>query len=141
MKAAQFHPATNRYSRPRSSKLSASQRSRRDRHQAIALESTAKFAVILVLFTGAVSALHRILPYALRQQERLGEIQSELAQIEQKVSRLQQAFQRSFDPYQTRTVMEEETNRLGIGKHQLVWLDPESTADGDRPAQVFMPSP
>ena len=92
-----------------------------------AFETTAKLAVNIVLSTAALSALVQILPYQWSQQEKLGEIQTEVKLIEGRVNLLQTDFSRYFDPQQAKSIMQEQSNRLDPGQRQLVLLHKATT--------------
>ncbi len=109
----------------------ANPRKRRHRrsqpYQVMVLETTAKLAVKVVLSVAAVSALVKILPYQLSQQQKLGEIQTEVKLREGRVNHLQTDFSRYFDPEQEQSVMQEESNRFQPEQRQVVLLDKAGT--------------
>jgi hypothetical protein len=99
----------------------------------MAIETTAKLAVKIVLSAAAVSALVKILPYGWFQQQKLGEIQTEVKLREGRVNHLRTEFSRYFDPQQAKSIMQEQSNRLDPGQRQLVLLNKASTVEA--PAQ------
>jgi hypothetical protein len=94
-------------------------------HQAIAAEVTAKLGVNLLLSLIAVTALAKLLPYNLSQQNSFKELQAKVAETESRVDRLQTDFNHHFDPKQARSVMQEESTRIEPGQRQIVWTTPQ----------------
>jgi ribonuclease D len=96
---------------------------RRHPNRAIAIETTAKLAVNVVLSSAAIAALVQLLPYHLSQQAKLGEIREEVKRTEKRVNRLSNNFSRYFDPQQAKSVMQEQSHRVDPSQRQVVWLD------------------
>lgn len=94
-------------------------------HRAIAAEVTTKLGVNLLLSLIAVTALAKLLPYNLSQQNSFKELQAKVAETESRVDRLQSDFNYHFDPKQARSVMEEESTRIEPGQRQIVWTTPQ----------------
>jgi hypothetical protein len=92
--------------------------------------------VNLLLGVMAVSALVKLLPYNLAQQERLHEIQSEVAKLDGRVDRLQAEFDRNFDPHQTMEVMREQSARINPNQHQIIWKPPSSVDTAHNPSDA-----
>lgn len=101
---------------------------RRHPNRAIAIETTAKLAVNVVLSSAAIAALVQLLPYHLSQQAKLGEIREEVKRTEKRVNRLSNNFSRYFDPQQAKSVMQEQSHRVDPSQRQVVWLD-NNTSD------------
>lgn len=99
----------------------------------MALETTAKLAVNVVLSAAAVAGLVQLLHYQSSQQAKLQEIQTEVKLAEGRVNRLQTDFSRYFDPQQARTVMQEQSNRVEPGQRQVVWLG-KAAKEVEKPA-------
>lgn len=89
---------------------------------------SARLGVNVLLGLMAVSALIKLLPYNLAQQQRLQEIRSEVAELDERVDRLQAEFDRNFDPHQALEVMREESARLTPNQRQIIWVEPGSAA-------------
>ena len=89
----------------------------------LALEATVKLGVNLLLATAAVSALAKLIPYHQAQQEKLAQVRAEVEQTEQRVDRVRDNFNRYFDPQQTSSVIQEQTNRIHPNQRQIVWVD------------------
>ena len=102
-------------------------RSRPRPYRVMALETTAKLTVNVVLCAAAVSGLVKLLPYYWSGQEKLREIQTEVKLTEGRVNRLQTDFNRYFDPQQAKSIMKEQSNRIDPEQRQVVWLDKAAT--------------
>lgn len=116
-------PARKRASRPR-----RRLRQRRNPHQSVAVEASLRLAVNVVVGMVAIAAIVRLLPQNISQQQKLNNLQSDVAALEQRVDRLQETFARQFDAGQARSVMQEETGRIGIGQRPVVWVKPAPDA-------------
>jgi hypothetical protein len=98
-------------------------------YQAIALETTAKIGVNLVITAAAASALVQLLPYHWLQQEKLREIRTEVKQMEGRVNNLQADFSRNFDPSQAKSIRQEQGYRFDPNQRQVVWRKDASEVD------------
>lgn len=102
-------------------------------HRSVALQTTAKLTVNVLISAAAVSALVKLLPYYSSQQEKLQEIRSEVNLTERRVSQLRTDFNRYFDPQQAKTIMQEQSNRVGPGQRPVILVD--------KVAKVEQPAP
>ena len=84
------------------------------------IENTAKLTVSVVLSVVTVSSLIKLLPYQWSQQEKLWEVQTEVKLTEGRVNHLRTDFNRYFDPQQTKSIMQEQSNRVNPGQRQVV---------------------
>jgi hypothetical protein len=66
-------------------------------------------------------------PYNLSQQQRLGEVRSEVAKLDQRVDELRAEFDRHFDPQQSMHVMQEQSARVNPNQRQIIWVTPSAT--------------
>ncbi|NJM71584.1 MAG: hypothetical protein HC862_15960 [Scytonema sp. RU_4_4] len=96
-------------------------------YQVMALETTAKIAVNLVISTAAVSALTQLLPCHWSQQEKLRAIRIDVKQMEERVYSLQAEFSRNFDPRQAKMIMQEQGYRFDPNQRQVVF--PKDTVE------------
>lgn len=96
-------------------------------HRALAFEATVKLGVNVVLGVIATSALASLVPYTLAQQAKLEELQTEVAELDWQVNRLQTEFDRHFDPQQSLSVMQEQSARINPNQRQVVWVTPSGT--------------
>ena len=109
---------------PRRSPQKKSQRSRRPNpYRVIALETTAKLTVNVVLSAAAVYGLCQLLHYQWFQQEKLQEVRTEVKLTQERVNLLRTDFDRYFDPLQAKSVMQEQSNRVETGQRQIILLD------------------
>lgn len=106
-----------------SRRVATRKRQQRHPYRAVAVETTAKLAVNVVLSAAAITALVQLLPYHMSQQTKLREINSEVKQTEKRVNRLQSDFSRYFDPRQAKTVMQEQSHRVDPSQRQVVLMD------------------
>ncbi|MEA5619284.1 hypothetical protein VB711_15760 [Cronbergia sp. UHCC 0137] len=96
-------------------------------HRVMALETTAKVAVNLVIGTAAISALGQLLPYHWSQQDKLREIRTEVKVMEGRVNNLRTEFSRNFDPHQAKGIMQEKSYRFEPNKRQVVLINQEDS--------------
>lgn len=101
-----------------------SRQAQRKPHQAIALELSAKLVINIFLGVAALSTLVKLLPYNGSQQARLQELNAEVLLVEGRVAQLQADFNRHFDPRQSMSIMQEQSNRVAPGQRQVVWTAP-----------------
>jgi hypothetical protein len=92
-------------------------------YQALALETSAKLAVNLVISSAAVSALVQLLPYHWSQQEKLREINAEVSVIETRVNRLQAELNRNFSPPEAKDLMREQSLRIAPNQRRVILTD------------------
>ncbi|MBW4614555.1 MAG: hypothetical protein KME21_15025 [Desmonostoc vinosum HA7617-LM4] len=92
-------------------------------YQVMALESTVKIAVNLVITTAAASALMQLLPYQWLQQQKLLEAQTEVKLMEGRVNSLKAEFSRNFDPRQAKTIMQQQGYRVDPNQRQIVLIN------------------
>ncbi|MEC4984942.1 MAG: hypothetical protein SAJ37_18810 [Oscillatoria sp. PMC 1068.18] len=102
---------------------------RRPRHRrrysqgAVVAEITVKIMVNGVLSAAAIAALLKLVPYNLSQQAKLREVSTEVKRTEERVNDLRARFSYSFDPHQTKNIMQEETGRVQPNQLRVVWLE------------------
>lgn len=104
-------------------------RQRRHSYQAVAGETTVKLVVNLVLSAAAIAGLVQLLPYHLSQQSKLRELRTEVKRTEERVQGLRADFSRSFDPGQTRNVMQEQSYRVDPNQRQIVFPQEKGVRD------------
>lgn len=102
-------------------------RNRRHPYRSMAVQTTVKLTVNVLLSAAAVSALVKLLPYYQSQQEKLQEIQTEVKLTEGRVNRLRTDFNRYFDPQQTKNIMQEQSNRVNPGQRPVILLNQAAT--------------
>ncbi|BFM40820.1 hypothetical protein [Synechocystis sp. LKSZ1] len=94
-------------------------------HQWIVWEIIFKLSLNTMLGLGALVTLLRLIPFQQLQQAKLQEIQLQVQETETRVQEQRQEFQRSFDPRQSRRIMQEVAPRLDPNQRQ-VFLTPPS---------------
>lgn len=102
-------------------------RNRRHPYRSMAVQTTVKLTVNVLLSAAAVSALVKLLPYYQSQQEKLQEIQTEVKLTEGRVNRLRTDFNRYFDPQQAKNIMQEQSNRVNPGQRPVILLNQAAT--------------
>jgi hypothetical protein len=102
---AVLHPP-RRSPRPQS----APQEGLKPKHRAIALEAAVKLVVNVAVSGLAATALIHLLPYHQSGETKLQKLETEVQATEIRVNRLRETFSRSFDPKQTKNIMQEESN-------------------------------
>jgi hypothetical protein len=105
----------------------------------LAIETTIKLSVNLVLSTVAVSALAHLFPYVNMQRSKLEEVQTAVKSAHDRLQITQLRFNRYFDPYQTKTLMQEQSNRIDPQQQQIVLTEPPAVRPTPRVAQPPAP--
>lgn len=95
-------------------------------YQVMALETTAKIGVNIVISVAAVTALVRLLPYHWSQQAKLQEVNTELRQVEARVNALNVEFSRNFDPRQAKSIMQEQGYRFDPNQRPIMLIKPKA---------------
>ncbi len=108
---------------PRRVVLQRKSRNRCRPYRSMAVQTTVKLTVNVLLSAAAVSALVKLLPYYQSQQEKLQEIQTEVNLTEGRVNRLRTDFNRYFDPQQAENIMQEQSNRVNPGQRPVILLN------------------
>ena len=108
--------ASRRRSRPRTSF--------KPEHQWVVAEILLKLGLNSVLLVAAIAALLRLWPYHQIQQAKLEQVKMQVQETEQRVAELRSDFNRSFDPRQSRKIMEEQTPRIGANQRRLILMAP-----------------
>ncbi|MBN4001873.1 hypothetical protein [Nostoc sp. LPT] len=98
-------------------------------YQVMALESTAKIAVNLVITAVAASALTQLLPYHWLQQEKLREMSTEVKLMEGHVNGLRAEFSRNFDPQEAKIIRQRQGYRFDPSQRQIVLMNQDRRQD------------
>lgn len=111
---------------PRDPRRIRNQRQRVRRHSppvagAIAWETLMKLSVNLVLATVGMGAMMRLIPNYQSVEEKLEIVDIQVQQTQDRVTELQQDFDRSFDPEQAKQVMAEQSHRIDPQRRSVVW--------------------
>jgi hypothetical protein len=110
---------------PRPSPRRRPQRRHYSSQSLMAIESTTKLFVNVILSTAAITALTRLVPYNFSQQTKLREIRIEVKQTEERVTKLRDNFEKTFDPSATRHQMLDNTYLSDPNQRRVVWTDPQ----------------
>ena len=111
--------------RPRRRVAVQSSRQRQQRHvRAIALEATTKLMVNLVICGVALGTLAQLLPKISEQQVKLKEVQTEVKTAQENSVRVQEDFNRYFDPRQAEVTMREQTDLISPKQRTVVFSQP-----------------
>jgi hypothetical protein len=93
----------------------------------MALETTVKIGVNVVISVAAVSALVQLLPYHWLQQDKLREIGTEVKLMEARVNTLNAQFSRNFDPRETKSIMQQQSYRFDPSQRQVVIMNKDGS--------------
>jgi hypothetical protein len=96
-------------------------------HQIMALENTAKIGVNLTIIAASISALVQLLPYHWLQQNKLREAHTELTLVTGRVKTLETQFSRNFDPQQAKSIMQQQSYRIGSNQRRIVLISPDQS--------------
>ena len=96
-------------------------------YQVMALETTAKIGVNVVISVAAASALVQLLPYHWLQQVKLREIGTEVKLMEARVSTLNAQFSRNFDPRENKTITQQQSYRFDPNQRQVVIMNKDGS--------------
>jgi hypothetical protein len=122
-------PQPKRQEAPHRSRSPRPKRNLRARsYQVMALETTAKIGVNIAISAAAVSALIHLLPYHWSQQEKLRAIRTEVNLAEARVNTLSDEFQRSFDPSQAKSIMQQQAYRFDPNQRRIVFTDKQAAS-------------
>ena len=94
-----------------------------DFHRELQVEIIVKLLLSWVLAIGALSALVKLVPYHFSQQAKLQEIDAQVQETEQRVTKLRAELNRNFDPQQMQNLMEEYSPRLAPNQSRVFWLN------------------
>jgi hypothetical protein len=92
-------------------------------HSAIALETSVKLVINIILSTCATSALVQLYPLHHQVQEKLRNVEAEVQMTQERVNKAKTEFNRNFDPSQSRSLMQEYSNRVDPQKRQVIWKE------------------
>lgn len=106
----------------RRSRTTTHPRLRKQRHpyRMMAIETGVKLGVNVLLSTVAISALAHLFPYIGSQKGKLDEVQTAVQTTRERLQLRQTTFGKYFDPYQTRALMQEQSNRMDPQQRQII---------------------
>lgn len=94
----------------------------------LTVETTIKLGINLILSAFTLSALVQMLPQHRSASEKLQDIRAEVKITEERVMKEREEFTRYFDPQQTKTIMQEQGNRIDPTQKPIIFLEERSTA-------------
>jgi len=97
----------------------------------LTVETTVKLGVNLILSAFSLSALIQILPQHRSASEKVQDIRAEVKMTEERVIKEKEEFSRYFDPQQTKSIMQEQGNRIDPSQKPIIFLEerPMATAE------------
>ncbi|MGL5059944.1 MAG: hypothetical protein ACRC62_08165 [Microcoleus sp.] len=101
-----------------------SSRPRSNPHQTLAAETGVKLTINIVISVCATSALVQLLPHYKAVQEKLQEIQAEVNLTQGRMDKSRSDFTRYFDPSLSKTVMQEQSNRVDPQQRPVILQEP-----------------
>ena len=125
----QIIPPVSPSRRPRGRRIS--QQRLTSNRRLLTVETTVKLGVNLVLSAFALSALIQMLPQHLSASEKLQDIRAEVKITEERVIKEREEFTRYFDPKQTKSIMQEQGNRIDPNQKPIIFLEERSSATAE----------
>ena len=89
--------------------------------RAIALESSVKLTINLLLTIVATTTIAKLVPYYQSQQARLVSLEESVTVAERKNADLRKEFDRNFDPAQTSRIMQEQSGMGYPNQKKVIW--------------------
>lgn len=96
-------------------------------YQVMALETTAKVAVNILISAAAASALVQLLPYYWSQQDKLRTVRTEVKVMEGRVQNLHAEFSRNFDPGEAKSIMQQKSFRFDPNQRPVILMNQDQT--------------
>lgn len=87
------------------------------------VETTLRLTVNLSISALAIFSVKQLLPYHNVQQEKLAEIEGEIAKIQPRVERLEESFGTTFDPQLSKKVMKQNTYKVDPNLRPIFFRD------------------
>jgi hypothetical protein len=101
--------------------------------QAIALESSVKLTVNLLLSIVAATTIAKLIPYYQSQQGRLTTLQASVQVAERNNAELRSQFNRNFDPTQASRIMQEQSGMSYPNQKKVIWRTPSENNPASSP--------
>ena len=92
----------------------------------VTIETTAKLLTNIFLSVCASSALFKLWPHYQSIQEKLQVIDSEIQSTTERLANEKDNFSRYFDPSQSKTIMQEQSNRVDPSQVPIILLEDNS---------------
>ncbi|MBE9204348.1 hypothetical protein IQ218_14015 [Synechocystis salina LEGE 06099] len=124
MTAQTFKSSNSR--RPRSRSRKRPEQKFQPEHKWLVWEILFKLGLNGVFVVVSIMAIARLLPHQQSQQAKLNEIQMQVKETEARVKQLRSDFHRSFDPSQSRKIMEELSPRHNPQQRKIILTEPKA---------------
>ncbi|NEP87483.1 MAG: hypothetical protein F6K18_11960 [Okeania sp. SIO2C2] len=89
----------------------------------ITIETTVKLFTNIVISVFVTSAFLKLWPHYQSIQEKLQVIESEIEATTERLNQEKADFTRYFDPSQAKSIMQEQSNRVGRHQIPIIWLE------------------
>jgi hypothetical protein len=109
------------------------QQQQQAQHRVLAIETSMKIAMNVVISGVALSTLFNVIPNRVAQQQKLQEVKTEVQVTEHRVNQLKTDFNRAFDPGQERQIAQEQTHFTDPNRTPIVWLNRKGQATANLP--------
>jgi hypothetical protein len=93
----------------------------------MALETTAKVAVNILISSAAVSALVQLLPFLWAQVDMLRTVRTEVKVMDVRVQYLHTEFSRNFDPGEAKSIMQQKSFRFDPNQRPVILMNQDQT--------------
>jgi hypothetical protein len=93
-------------------------------YRAIAIETSVKLGVNVLLSMVAIVALTKLLSYKMTQEAKLQELDVAVRTTNDRVQIVKSNFKQYFDSNQARSLMQQQTNRIDPSQRQIIWKPP-----------------
>ena len=90
-----------------------------------AIEVSLKISANVGIAVLAIVSFKQLLPYHSIQQEKLAEIDAEIAKIQPRVQKLEENFSTTFDPILNRKVMQKNTYKVDPNLSPIFFTEPK----------------
>lgn len=125
MPATQTRPIRQKSQNTVRSRRKKNTRRRLPGYTGLVLEISTKILVNATITTVALAGLNQLLSTYQTQTARLEEVNQEVERTQARVDELKKEFTRTFDPYQSEIIMQEQTNQIKPNQRHVIWLDPD----------------
>jgi hypothetical protein len=99
-------------------------RNQKKPYREIAIETSVKLAVNVLLSVVAIVALTKLLSYKVTQEAKLQELDVAVRATNDRVRTVKSNFKQYFDSSQARSLMQQQTNRIDPTQRQIIWKSP-----------------
>ncbi len=91
----------------------------RNSHGELAIETGVKLVINGLLTYVAISTIFKLYPHYQDQQVKLAEINAEVKETQIRVEKLREKFGRSFDPTQTKTIIQMNSDKVDPNQRRI----------------------